>query len=41
MEIVNKKKTKLAKPDFVFIKIVVVETLNPAPYHFMYNHLNI
>ena len=41
MEIVSSKKTKLAKPGFVFIKTVVMKTLYSVPHNFMYNHLNI
>ena len=41
MEIVSSKKTKLAKPGFVFIQTVVMKTLYSVPHNFMYNHLNI
>lgn len=41
MEIVSNKKTKLAKPGFVFIQTVVMKTLYSVLHNFMYNHLNI
>mgnify|MGYP003177497054 CR=1 FL=1 len=39
MEIVSSKKTKLAKPGFVFIQTVVMKTLYSVPHNFNYEYL--